>query len=74
MEKYIVREVENVNSFRKGTEIEAKNLSEAKRKASKMQVFLGTVLVIEYLSGVHAAIKRSGKWEEPMLFEDSRFE
>ena len=44
--KFYVAEVQNVNSVREAEEISAKDLTEAKRKASRGQFFQGTVFVI----------------------------
>lgn len=44
--KYYVAELENVSSYRKATEIEAKNLLCAKIKASRNQAYFGTILEI----------------------------
>jgi len=60
--KFLVRELQNLQSHRDGEIIEAKDLPAAKRKASREQVFHGTVLVIEDLSGNRLAHKESGSW------------
>ena len=62
--KYIVKEVQNRNSEREGSEIEAKDLSAAKRTASRMQVFEGTVLRIEAENGAVLSTKESGTWRD----------
>lgn len=46
MKNYVIRELENVYSYREGTLITAKSLRSAMNQASKMQMFQGTVLVI----------------------------
>lgn len=61
MATYIIKEVQDVNSEREGTQIEAKNLSAAKRSASRGQFYQGTVLKIESESGVLLAYKEAGK-------------
>ena len=63
MTTYIITELQNANSSRKGEAIEAADLSAAKRKASGMQMFKGTVLEITAENGARLAIKRDGKWE-----------
>lgn len=62
MTTYIVREVQNVQSNRIGTRINAPSLSEAKRKATRIQFFEGTVLKIEDDNGNVLATKEDGKW------------
>ena len=44
--KYILRELQNINSFREGEEIEAANLTAAKAMASRKQLFQGTILTL----------------------------
>ena len=70
MMKYYVAEVQNIGSFRKADEIEARDLTEAKRKASRMQFFEGTVLEIGdsvdengFLTN-YICCKVNGKWQE----------
>ena len=43
---YIIVEKQCVNSHREGKTIEAKNLTEAKKRATREQVFQDTVLAI----------------------------
>ena len=65
MTKYIIRELQNPNSNRQGDAIEANSLTAAKRRASKMQMFQGTCMVIESESGgfyTRLAIKEDGQW------------
>lgn len=64
MKKYIVRELQNAQSKREGTEIEAINLSSAKLKATRDQFYEGTVLKIETKNGAVLAIKENGKWRD----------
>jgi hypothetical protein len=61
MQTYTITEKQNAQSRREGSTVEAKDLSDAKRKASKMQCFQGTVLEISDESGV-LSIKKDGKW------------
>nr|7C78_A Chain A, AcrIF9 [Photobacterium damselae] len=58
---YIIKEVQNINSEREGTQIEATSLSQAKRIASKEQCFHGTVMRIETVNGLWLAYKEDGK-------------
>lgn len=44
--RYYVAEVQNSQSFRRATAIEAKDLTAAKRLASRRRVYIGTVLVL----------------------------
>ncbi len=66
--KFYVAEVQNVNSVREAEEISAKDLTEAKRKASRGQAFCGTVLVIGTEIDENGFItdllvyKENGKW------------
>lgn len=71
MKKYYVMETQGPNSFRKATAFTAKNLTSAKRIASRLQAFYGTWLhlsdvitdegfVIESLAVKDA----SGKWHD----------
>jgi len=63
MNTYYVTEKQNINSTREAEKIQAKDLTHAKRKASRMQAFHGTVLEIEDSSGATVAVKYSdGKW------------
>lgn len=59
--QYIIKEVQNLNSERKGTKIEVTSLLSAKRTASKMQCFQGTVMRIESLNGVLLSYKEYNK-------------
>lgn len=61
---YIIKEVQNVNSERKGERIEAASLSAAKRAASRAQMFQGSVMKIENVAGVLLACKENGRWIE----------
>lgn len=63
MKTYIIKEIQNVNSEREGVTIEAADLSQAKRKASRNQTFKGTTLRIETINGACLSYKESGsKW------------
>lgn len=61
--KFIVKELQNVCDHRAGIEIEAKDLTAAKRAASRMQQFKGTVLMIADEKGFALAVKDGGKWQ-----------
>ena len=63
--KFYVAEVQNVNSVRKAEEISARDLTEAKRKASRSQAFCGTVLVIG------TEINEDGFIKDPMVYKES---
>lgn len=60
---YIVRELQNADSFREGTEIKAADLTAPKRAASRGQMYQGTYLRIETCDGCLLATKESGgRW------------
>jgi hypothetical protein len=60
---YTIREMLNAQSFRgESGKITSKSLSGAKIKASKMQMFQGTVLIIENEDGARLAIKEGKAW------------
>jgi len=61
--QYTVTEKQNMNSYRDGELVEARNLADAKRKASRMQSFQGTVLEISDTSGP-ICYKENGKWKD----------
>lgn len=58
MNTYTITETQNANSTREGIEIQAINLTAAKRAASKAQCFEGTVLSIYSQNGVLLARKQ----------------
>lgn len=62
--KYILRELQNANSSRNGALIEAKDLSAAKRAASKAQCFHGTVMVVESEAGSVLSTKNGKTWKD----------
>ena len=68
MTTYTLIEKQNSNSQREGVEFEAKNLTQAKRKATKLQCFEGTFL--ELCEGLNTvAVKEAnGKWIEQSCF------
>lgn len=61
MNTYTVTEKQNKNSRREGTEIKAKDLTSAKKTASRMHLFHGTILEIS-CEGVVVARKEGKKW------------
>lgn len=60
--KFVIREIQNAQSYRAGETIEACDLRAAKIAASKRQMFQGTVLVIEDVHEYRLAVKEDGKW------------
>ena len=59
---YIVTELQNAQSSRKGEAVEAANLTAAKRKASSLQMFKGTVMEIAAENGPVLSRKEGGRW------------
>ena len=62
MTTYIITELQNAQSSRKGETIEAADLTAAKRKASSLQMFKGTVLEISAENGSVLSRKEDGRW------------
>jgi len=62
MTSYLIAELENPQSMRAPQRAEAKNLSDAKRKATRMQMFQGTVMEICNQHGAVLAVKQDGVW------------
>ena len=62
MTAYIITELQNAQSHRKGEAIEAPNLTAAKRKASGLQMFKGTVLEVAAENGSVLSRKEDGRW------------
>ena len=62
MTAYIITELQNAQSHRKGEAIEAPSLSAAKRRATGMQMFKGTVLEIAAENGSVLSRKEDGRW------------
>ena len=62
MTTYLVTELQNAQSSRKGETVEAANLTSAKRKASSLQVYQGTVMEIAAENGSILSRKQDGKW------------
>lgn len=71
--KYYVAELQNKGSFRRAEEIYAATLASAKRKASRMQSFCGTVLeigdVIDDMGFIKNTLsyKIDGTWHDAMV-------
>ena len=59
--EFMIREMQNFQSFREGDCIEVENLKSAMELAEANQTFEQTVLVIENLCGVRLAGKAWGK-------------
>ena len=64
MNSFIITEKQNAQSSRKGETVQAANLSAAKRKASGMQMFKGTVLEISAENGAVLSRKEGGRWTD----------
>lgn len=65
MAKFIITEKQDIQSTRAGETVEANNLSAAKRKASSLQTFQGTVMTIESENGILLCWKdKAGKWND----------
>ena len=62
MTTYIITELQNAQSSRKGKTIEAADLTAAKRKASSLQMFEGTVMEIAAENGPVLSRKEGGRW------------
>ena len=62
MTTYIITELQNAQSSRKGEAVEAANLSAAKRKATCLQMFKGTVMEITAENGAVLSRKEDGRW------------
>jgi hypothetical protein len=67
---FVVTEATDLSATRAGTAIAASSLTDAKRQATRLQVFSGTTLVIAYPNGARVAVKRrDGKWRNEPLEE-----
>ena len=65
MTKFIITEKQDIQSTRAGEAVEAKSLSAAKRKASSLQFFQGTVMTIESENRTLLSWKdKAGKWND----------
>ncbi len=61
---YIIRELQNAQSQQDGEKFFASTLTAAKRKASNLQMFHGTVMTIENENGSRVSVKENGKWND----------
>jgi len=61
---YAIIEKQNLQSIGNAEAVEAKDLADAKRIATRKQVFQGTVLSIEAPNGSELAYKKNGKWTD----------
>ena len=59
MKTFKITEKQDFNSVREGYEVQAENLTAAKRIASKKQAYFGTVITIEH--GGEVVASKSGK-------------
>lgn len=59
---YTVEEKQNFQSHREGYQMEADTLQQAKRLASRNQLFRDTVLVIKGTNGKEVTYKEKGRW------------
>lgn len=66
---YIIHELQNLESVRKG-EIFTGTLRAAKAKATRDQIWQGTVLKITTENGLTVAVKdnQTGKWYDPSKY------
>ena len=62
MTTFIITEKQNAQSSRNGETVEAADLTAAKRKASGMQMFKGTVMEIAAENGPVLSRKEGGRW------------
>lgn len=63
MNTYMITEKQSVESIRDGFCINSASLKDAKTKATKSQLFYGTVLTIEE-NGALIAYKKDGVWND----------
>lgn len=64
MEKYLVREVQNLASTCEPAQIFCKDARDAKRVANKFKVFQGTILMLSDQFDNLYFYKKDGKWYE----------
>lgn len=62
MATFIITEKQTVNSSREGRAVQAADLTAAKRAASSMQMFQGTVMTVSDEAGNILASKQDGAW------------
>jgi len=63
MNLYRITEKQNINSVREGYHLECSSLLQAKKDATKRQVFQDTVITVEHLGQV-LSVKTGKKWED----------
>ena len=63
MNLYCITEKQNINSFREGYHLECSSLLQAKKEATKRQIFQGTVITVEHLGQV-LSVKTGKKWAD----------
>lgn len=68
MTTYTLIEKQNSNSQREGVDFEAKDLTQAKRKATSLQCFQGTLLELCKGNDTVAVKEKSGKWIDQSYF------
>lgn len=62
--EFIVKEVENIASDRRGGKVQAKSLAAAKQRATRAQIFQRTVMVIESPAGNRLSVKEGKEWRD----------
>ena len=62
--KLIIRELQNVNSYREGRSVDVATLDDAKIDAEREQVYMGTILVIEDLDGNVLSVNDRVQWND----------
>ena len=63
MNLYCITEKQNINSVREGYHLECNSLLQAKKEATKRQIFQGTVITVEHLGQV-LSVKTGKKWAD----------
>ena len=63
MDLYCITEKQNISSVREGYHLECSSLLQAKKEATKRQVFKDTVLTIEHLGQV-LSVKTGKNWRD----------
>ena len=62
--KFLITEKQDAFSHREGEYVIARDLTGAKRVATRNQLFHGTVLVIKDESGSVLSVKENGEWRD----------
>jgi len=70
MINYTMTEKQDLYSQRENVTFEAKNLTAAKRKASSLQAFYGTIISLEQDGYVVAVKEKNGKWIPNSFFNE----